>query len=747
MIMNNPDFAAQAKETVPGAFELELIVPSVHCAGCIGKIERNMQAVEGVSKARLNLGSKRLLIEWHGDRRRAVELAERVSILGYDVYPVADQSADSAGQSDGKELLRAIAVAGFAMGNIMLLSVSVWSGAEQTTRNLFHWISALIALPAVLYAGRPFFRSALRALLAKSLNMDVPISLAVLLATAMSLFETLKGGEYAYFDASVTLLLFLLIGRYLDFRMRARARSVAGNLLNIDVKSVTVLTNGEEKCMPIGDVLPGMDVRLAAGDQVPFDGIIVTGSSSFDRALLTGENLPEKLEMGDEIHAGTINLSGPVTMRVAAVGGDTVLAEIVRLMEDAEQGRAKYVRIADRAARIYAPLVHLVALLTFAGWMVYTGGDWHAALLAAIAVLIITCPCALGLAVPAVHVAACGRLLNRGILVRDGAGLEKLADIDTVIFDKTGTLTTGMPGLISDHSQEALKLPAGLACNSRHPLSQALCRAAGGKADLPDFTEIVDQPGLGLEGRVAGVPARLGSAAWCGIPDEDDAAISGTGLWFRHGDNAPVHFAFEDQIRPGALETISGFRKAGIASLLLSGDRPLAVEKLANAVGIEDWHARCLPRDKLDRIEAMQKAGHRVLMVGDGINDAPALAAAHASMSPGSAADVSRGVANFIFLGSRLDPILEAFEVARRAALLVKQNFALAIIYNFVAVPIAVLGFATPLVAAIAMSSSSILVTLNALRIGIGGQSIRSMFGRKFFANAVRGGPSIAREA
>ncbi len=742
--MDALDFTTQARENEPGIFQLELIVPSVHCAGCIGKIERNMQAIEGVTRARLNLGSKRLLVEWRGKRARATELAGRVSALGYEVYPATDKPSDKDGQSEGKELLRAIAVAGFAAGNIMLLSVSVWSGAEQTTRDLFHWISALIALPAVLYAGRPFFRSALRALLAKGLNMDVPISLAVLLATGMSLYETVQGDEYAYFDAAVTLLLFLLVGRYLDFRMRARARAVAGNLLNIDIKSVTVLNGDGEKSMPVGDVVPGMEVRLTAGDQVPFDGRIVAGSSEFDRALLTGESLPEKLAPGDKVHAGTINLSGPVTMRVEAVGGDTVLAEIVRLMEDAEQGRAKYVRIADRAARVYAPLVHLVALLTFAGWMVYTGGDWHAALLAAIAVLIITCPCALGLAVPAVHVAACGRLLNNGVLVRDGAGLEKLAEIDIVIFDKTGTLTLGAPGLVSDHSMGELKLPAGLARNSRHPLSRALCVAAGTGDNLPQFTDIVDQPGQGLEGRVDGVTARLGSAAWCGVPDAEDAAISGTGLWFRHGEDAPVYFAFEDRIRPGAIETVAGFHKAGIACLLLSGDRASAVEALAKAVGIDDWQARLMPRGKLEKVEALQMAGHRVLMVGDGINDAPALAAAHASMSPGAAADISRATASFIFLGVRLDPVLEAFHVARRAASLVKQNFALAIVYNFFAVPVAMLGFATPLFAAIAMSSSSILVTLNALRVGIGGKSVRSLFSKKPTGNAVRGGSSVA---
>ncbi len=729
------DLAPYASQGENGEMQIELIVPSVHCAGCIGRIERKLQAEPDIVRARLNLGSKRLVLAWKGDRTRASELAQQVVALGYDIHPVNDLTAEDK-DATGKTLLRAIAVAGFAAGNIMLLSVSIWSGADETTRILFHWISALIALPAVLYAGRPFFRSAFRALLAKSLNMDVPISLAVLLATGMSLYETLQGGTHTYFDAAVTLLLFLLVGRYLDFRMRARARAVAGNLLNIDIKSVTILVDGKESVVGVADVVPGMEIRLVAGDQVPFDGKITAGSSEFDRALLTGESMPELLAPGATIHAGTINLSGPVTMLVKAVGKDTVLAEIVRLMEDAEQGRAKYVRIADRAAQIYAPLVHLVAVLTFAGWMWVTGGDWHTALLAATAVLIITCPCALGLAVPAVHVAACGRMLNKGVLVREGAGLEKLSEIDTVIFDKTGTLTLGTPNLVSSHSPDEVANVAGLARNSRHPLSRAICAALADGASIPEYDSIVDAPGQGLEGRLEGIVARLGNAEWCGVPVEIDESETRTGLWFRRGDDAPVHFAFEDSLRVGAKEAIVEFQSAGIDCILLSGDRDNVVESIAQAVGISKWQARCLPADKVARVKSLQDAGHKVFMVGDGINDAPALAAAHTSISPGKAADISRATAGFIFLGARLDPVFDAFETATRAASLVRQNFALAIAYNLIAIPVAIAGLATPLVAAIAMSSSSILVTLNALRIGVGRrQTLKS--------DASRSAPSV----
>ncbi len=705
----------------PGKSRMDLIVPDIHCAGCIARIERSLMQVGGVTAARVALSSKRLAVEWQNGKVNPDAITRKVRDLGYSVQPFdRGQLSDTKNQEHGKTLLRAIAVAGFAAGNIMLLSVSVWSGAQDTTRDLFHWISALIAIPAVAYAGRPFFSSALGALKARSLNMDVPISLAVLLATGMSLFETFSRGSNIYFDAAVTLLLFLLVGRYLDHMTRTRAHSVAGNLLALNATGATMVENdGTRRVMALEAITRGMKIAVAPGEKVPVDGVILSGRSDFDRSLVTGESLPETLSAGNRVHAGTLNISGPVTIEVEAVGEDTLLSEIVRLMEDAEQGRAKYMRIADRAARIYAPAVHAVALLTFIGWMIWTGGDWHNSLLTAIAVLIITCPCALGLAVPAVQVVANARLLKAGILVKDGSGLERLGEIDYVIFDKTGTLTFGRPHLTSLPNKDLLAIAAGLASSSAHPLSKALSGAArdAGIASR-EVTDIREVPGYGLEGRLARKPVRLGSAEWCGVEVDKIGQGSHINLWLMVGGAAPIAFEFEDLLRRDAADTVGKLKSRGISVELLSGDREAIARRAAREAGIDQVYWSRKPADKVAHVEALGSAGHKVLMVGDGLNDAPALAAAHVSMSPGSAVDIARNTASFIFLGQSLGPVVEAYDTARRADRLVRQNFSLAILYNLIAVPIAVAGLATPLVAAIAMSSSSLVVTLNALRLG-----------------------------
>lgn len=700
---------------------MDLIVPDIHCAGCIARIERTLSEIPGVTSARVNLGSKRLAVEWQDGTTDADTLTAQVRGLGYTVQPFdKGQLANDANEEHGKILLRSIAVAGFAAGNIMLLSVSVWSGAEAATKDLFHWISALIAIPAVAYAGRPFFFSALRALSAKSLNMDVPISLAVLLATGMSVVETFIRGPNAYFDAAVTLLLFLLIGRYLDHMTRTRAHSVAGNLLALNATGATVVEeDGSHRLVALEAVKPGMKIAVAAGEKVPVDGTILTGMSDFDLSLVTGESVPASLTAGADVHAGTVNISGPVVICVTAVGDDTLLSEIVRLMEDAEQGRAKYMRIADRAARIYAPAVHLAALLTFIGWMIWSGGDWHLSLLTAIAVLIITCPCALGLAVPAVQVVANARLLKAGILVKDGTGLERLGEIDHVVFDKTGTLTFGEPRLVSTPDKGLLGIAAGLGNGSAHPLSKAVVEVAKQEGfALANVTDIREHPGLGLEGTFKDDKVRLGNAAWCGARAATHQQDRYIDLWLKVGDGQPVSFEFDDQLRPDARAVVQDFESRGIQVELLSGDRGPIAARIAKEAGIEHVHSGRKPADKVAHIEALAREGHKVLMVGDGLNDAPALAAAHVSMSPGSAVDISRNTASFIFLRSSLLPVMEAYDTARRADRLVRQNFSLAILYNMIAVPIAVAGFATPLVAAIAMSSSSLVVTLNALRLG-----------------------------
>ena len=627
--------------------------------------------------------------------------------------------------AEERDMVRCMAVAGFAAANVMLLSLSIWAGHSEgmaaETRSLFHWFSALIALPALAYAGRPFFRSALKALRRGRTNMDVPISLAVTLAAGVSLWETVRGGSHAYFDSAIALLFFLLIGRFLDRRARRQAQSAAARLIALQDARVTALgDDGRPRQIPAADLAPGMRMAVAAGERLAADGIVRRGRSEIDASLMTGESAARPVEPGAMVHAGVVNLVAPVEIEVTAAGNETVLADIVRLTEAAEQRKSAYVVLADRVSRFYAPFVHSLALLAFLGWILLGGLAWQPALLIAIAVLIVTCPCALGLAVPVVQVVATGRLLRRGVLVKSGDALERLASADTVVFDKTGTLTLGSPALIDSDAVPAdvLALAASLAAASRHPLSRALAAAAPAVAPAEDVAET---PGCGLSLTSAQGEVRLGRATWCGVAQETaragDIGASGSEIWLTRPGAAPVHFRFEDRLRPDAARVVEALRNVGLRPMLLSGDRPAAVAAVAAAVGIEEWRAGCTPQDKLAALETLREGGANVLMVGDGLNDAPALAAARVSMSPSSAADIAQVAADIVFQSRSLQPVGEALTVARRAQALVRQNIGLAVGYNLFAVPLAVAGLVTPMIAALCMSGSSIVVVLNAVRL------------------------------
>jgi P-type Cu2+ transporter len=707
----------------PGLKRIEFLAPQVSRPSCISDIEAGMGAIAGVKQARVNLTARRVAIVYAEGEVEPQLLIDKLGELGYAARPF-DPRETGLLKDDGeaKALLRAMAVAGFAAGNVMLLSVSVWSGADAATRDLFHWISAMIALPAVAYAGRPFFRSAINALRLGRTNMDVPISLGVLLASAMSLFETINGRDHAYFDASVMLLFFLLTGRYLDQLMRVKARSAIAQLVSLSAEGATVIgADGLRRFVPARDLKPGMSVAVAAGSRLPADGIVLDGSSDMDRSLLTGESAPEPVAAGSKVHAGELNLTGPLTVSVTAAGNDTFLSELVRLMSAAEQSQSRYIRIADRLARFYSPAVHLLAAITLAGWILL-GHGWHDSLMTAVAVLIITCPCALGLAVPAVQVVTSGRLFRSGIMIKDGAALEKLAAIDTVIFDKTGTLTRGEPQLVAPLmvSTETLAVAAGLAQASRHPLSRALVREVERRGLAPaEISEASEQPGLGLSGKHRGEALRLGSRAWCGMEDaaEDRGLLE---FAFRRGARPPVVFQFEDRMRSDAAATIARLKERGLDVHLLSGDREAAVRRVAEELGIESAVWRASPQAKLAYVETLGKAGRKVLMVGDGINDAAALAAGFTSMAPSTASDIGRTAAETVFMGESILPVATAVEVSGKAQRVAKENFILAVGYNVLAVPLAMAGLVSPLVAAIAMSTSSIIVIANALRLGLG---------------------------
>jgi Cu2+-exporting ATPase len=546
--------------------------------------------------------------------------------------------------------------------------------------------------------------------------MDVPISLAILLSAAMSLYETIRGSEQVYFDACVSLLFFLLIGRYLDERVRSRARGAAENLLSLAAEWAHVIgADGTIERLPARLVEAGMRVAVAAGERFPADGEIVSGASTIDESLITGESIPRPASIGDAVYAGAVNISAPVIAVASGTGDGTLVARIARMMAAAEQSRGRYVRLADRAARFYAPMVHLLAALSFAGWMI-AGGGWETALTVAISVLIITCPCALALAVPAVQVAASARLFARGILVKAADGLERLAEIDTVVFDKTGTLTNGFPVLINGSaiSDEVLHAAGAIAAASSHPYARAVAAAAQtrfGKAELAGG--VTETPGKGLARETLGGQERLGSAAWCGVAEGERHATP----WFVRTGAQPVAFQFEDVLRLDAVETITALKRAGYTVHLLSGDRQETVKVAAAATGIDDWRAALNPQDKIGVLNAMNAAGKKVLMAGDGLNDAPALAAAHASLSPATAASISQTASDAVFQGASLRAVLELLVTARKARFMSFQNFAVAFGYNLLFVPLAMAGYVTPLIAAAAMSTSSIAVTANALRL------------------------------
>jgi Cu2+-exporting ATPase len=691
-----------------------LSLPGIHCSACIANVERALNAHPGVEDARVNLTLKRAMIK-AAPEMRAADLIPVLEHAGYEAHEL-DAGALSAISADkaGRDLLMRLAVAGFASMNVMLLSVSVWSGATDATRDMFHWISAAIALPAIAFSAQPFFANAWSALRVRRLNMDVPIVLAILLALVTSLWETALSGEHAYFDAALTLTFFLLAGRYLDYRTRAAARSAAEELTALEVPRALRLIDGSEEEVAVSALAVGDLILVRPGGRMPVDGQIVSGQSELDRSLLTGETLPVFAEAGQIVSAGEVNLTGPLTIRATAVGEDTSLHRMADLVAIAESGRSRYTSLADKAAKLYAPGVHILSALSFVGWYIYSG-DLRTALNIAAAVLIITCPCALGLAVPAVTTAASGRLFRKGMLIKHATALERLAEVDTVVFDKTGTLTSGAPEVINlgDHTTADLEIALALAEASAHPLSVALAKAAreaGIKpAMLRDITEV---PGYGTEAQYRNQRVRLGRAAWVGAEQGVE-----TCAWLSVGSKAPVAFQFTDALRPGAAEAVSGFAKTGKQVILISGDSTGAVKALAEKLGIENWIAEALPQDKAQRIQELSENGHKVLMVGDGLNDTAALAAAHVSISPASALDAARVASDIVLLGTDLSPIADACDTAVKATKRIRENFRIATVYNVIAVPLAVIGLATPLIAALAMSTSSITVSLNALRL------------------------------
>lgn len=699
--------------TVPekeGHYRLRLAVEGMHCAGCAFKIEKAFSAIPHVD-ARVNVTEKRLSLVWKGNVTDGNNLVARIEGLGFRFSPL--QENDQSHNSEIKKLLRAMAVAGFASGNIMIFSLAVWfTGKEEmgaATRDLLHWFSAAIALPTAVYAGRPFYASAFRALSHGRTNMDVPISVGVTLALGMSVFELLHSGAHVYFDSVAMLLFLLLVGRYLDARARGQAKTAATNLLSAMRGIATISRNGIQMRIPAGEIKAEDLLFVARGEKVFADGTLSSDVILADTSAITGETQPRFFTSGDFVFAGTINIGDPVQIKVERPQRESLMQDILLLMEKASQGHARYVRLADRVSSFYTPVVHLLALATFGAWFWGAGVSWQEALLYAVTVLIITCPCALGLAVPVVQVIASQRLFKSGALLKSADALEKLAEVDTVVFDKTGTLTTGQMVFINkdDFSDAEKTIMASLAAQSRHPLSRFIAELTDRPMPVSDVKE---RPGAGLVGIVAGKKTWLGSAAFTG--GEADVAS----LWFKQSDQPAKPIFLSDVAHQDAVQTIKMLQRE-YDVVLLSGDTEDATCKCADDLSIPSFKGNLLPQQKFDAIEGLAAQGKKILMVGDGLNDAPSLMRGHVSMSPSSALHITQNAADIVYQSKGISAVLQALHIAKTTRRLVRQNFAMSFIYNALAVPLAMMGYVTPLIAAAAMSFSSLAVVMNALRL------------------------------
>lgn len=709
------DLSRYVRRDQTGTSQFEISVKGARCANCIGKIETGVKALPGVIDARLNLSTGKLLASWCGSSVDPDLVLQRVRNLGYEAQPYEAPRVQDEAEREGRFLLRCLAIAGFGTVFVVGLTDAIWWGGSDLSASLrqtFFWLAATVAVPVTLYAGQPFFRSAWNVLRVRSANMDVPISAALLLSLGLSLYQTATHRLHTYYDAAAMLAFLLLIGRYLDFHLRDKAQGAARHLLALQSQlSQRFTPEGTIETVSSRDLAPGDRLLLATGERFPVDAVLEDASADLDVSLVTGESRPHTVAAGTGIYAGSINVGPAVIAHAIARAENSLVADLVRILDVGRQRRNVYVRLADRAAKIFVPFVLGLAAAVLLAWLVF-GASFGTAATNAIAVLIITCPCALGLAVPAVQIVATSRLFARGILVKTGDALERLAEIDTVVFDKTGTLTEGKLRLVNSHeiAPELLQAAARLARASQHPLARALASAAG---PGPVAANVRETPGAGLEAQEGGVNLRLGSAVWCDAVSADNDSE----LWFREAGQPPVRFIFQDNLRSDVRGLVAALSARGLVVEMLTGDMPAVARDVAREIGISMWRADMRPADKVARLERLRGDGRRVLMVGDGLNDAAALALAHVSIAPGSAADVSQLAADMVLRSEALLPILEAICVARKARVLVLENFALAALYNLIAIPLAALGMVTPLLAAATMSSSSLLVSLNALRL------------------------------
>lgn len=728
--------------------EINLLVEGIHCAACVWLIETGLAAIPGVEEGRVNLTGRRLRVRWDNGRVRLSAILRRLADLGYAAVPFDPDSAEGALQRHNRQLLYRMAFAGFAMMNLLWISIALYSGADRGEfRGMFQWIGFLIATPTLLYSGYPFYKGAWSGLRSGHLTMDLPIAIGVTNTYLYSLYVTASGtlaGD-VYWDTVVNFLFVILVGRFLESISKRKAVASTQRLLDLQPKVATVLRDGEEAVVPIRAVRPGERVLVRPGEKIPVDGQVLAGHSSVDESMLTGESEAVTKAVGARVCAGTLNGPGPLQIEVQGLLRDTALGRIIRLVEDAQASKAPIQCIADQVVPWFVAITLGLGALTFALWV---SQGVEQALMAATSVLIITCPCAFGMSTPMAIAVASGLGARLGILVKNGAVLEGLSSIDHFVFDKTGTLTEGRPAVTAVADRTArwdgvapaalgtgpradLRRLAALERLSEHPVAaavMALCARVGIDPGGQAVSEVEAQPGLGIRGTVDGARVVAGTAEWLrrnGV--EPDSVLVASAAFIESGGGSVLRLAVdgretlvigvEDRLRPDAAEVVARLKASGIRVTLLTGDRRAAAERIAARLGGVEVIAEVLPQDKDRVIADLQRGGQRVAMVGDGVNDAPALVRANVGIAMGSGTDVSIASADIVLMSSELSKVQQAAALSRGTLRIIRQNIGISILYNVVMVPLAMAAFVTPLVAAVSMPLSSLAVIGNSARI------------------------------
>ena len=710
--------------------EASLILEGITCAACVWLNERHLSQLAGVQSVNVNYGSQRARVRWNDNQIKLSQILAEINKIGYHAHPFSAQQQDALRQQQRKSDFRRLAVAGLSAGQVMMIAVALYAGPAQglefATAQLLRWFSFVLTIPAITYAAWPFYGSAWRSIRNRQIGMDVPITLGLVTGFVGSVWATVQGQGVVYFDTLTMLIFFLLGTRYLERNAREKSIEASENLLRL-APVMAIKVDGETQTLiPVMELKLGDVILAKPGETIAADGLVLTGESSVDESLLTGESRPLPKALGAQVFAGSINYESPLTIQVTAIAENTMLAGISRLLDRAQAEKPKLAETADRVAAYFtSALLVTVALVGLAWWQIQPDRILEIVL----TVLVVSCPCALSLAAPAAFAAAGSHLVGRGVLLTRGHALETLAKVTHFVFDKTGTLTLGQLSLVNIttyanlDAQTCLQLAASLEKHSEHALAKAFLNAQGNRP-VQLATEVINIPGQGVEGLVAGLKLRLGNSklnqAFADSLVQSDLLerLSGaTVVWLGDETRLLASFVLADQARPEAKALIQKLKQQGLRVSILSGDSAESVSHFAKLVGVDDWKAACSPEDKLKYLHQLQSQGEVVAMVGDGINDAPVLAGAQVSMAMGSGTQMARATGDVVLLTEHLLEIEHALVTSRFGISVIKQNFIWAIAYNLVALPFAATGLLSPWMAAIGMSVSSLIVVLNALRL------------------------------